>query len=103
MTAPAISRFETSPGALGTKRTNLVTERDNAWPKVQFRAQVEVWLPRDVAAAVDKAVMQGSNQTEEGLRAAEKLVMDHIDPAATAEFHQIISLAFKDQLNPAPK
>jgi hypothetical protein len=87
----------------GLKRTNLVFVRDSGIAKVQFRVQCEIWLTPEDAATVEDAVMPGSGRTEEAMRRAERLVVENIAEGATAEFHQIVSLGFKDQRNPEPK
>jgi hypothetical protein len=99
MTAPAIRR-ETAPGVLGTKRPNLVTQKDSAWDKVQFRVQCEVWLNPDVAKQVEDAIMPGPGRTEQALTDAEKLVVGNIEVGANDIFYEIISLGFKDLRNP---
>ena len=102
MTAPAISRRETSPGSRGTKRTNLVFEKDSGKRTVEFRIQCEILLTPEDAATVEDAVMPGPGRTEKSLTKAEKLVLKNIPALATAEFRQIVSLGFKDQRNPEP-
>jgi len=98
MTVTAIK--ETAPQPLGTKRPNLVTTKDSAWERVQFRVQCEVWLDPDVAAQVEEAIMPGPGRTELAIKNAEKLVLDNVAAGANSAFYEIISLGFQDLRNP---
>ena|SRR5215210_4201363 len=91
--------METAPDLLGTKRPNLVTTKDSAWDRVQFRVQCEVWLDPDVAARVEAAIMPGPGKTTAAINNAEKLVLDNIAGGANPTFYKIISLAFADLRN----